>query len=162
MDPVEDQFASLRRLLVVKRHEQPPPGYFDRLPDRIQHRLAAGEAGRPASWWQSLLAQMDLRPAIAGAFALAVGALFLFGLSLPEQASRPQAQAPGIAADPWLQSARLETAWDRSSAPVMGELRSASSISPVLSAGQPGAAMPFGRLQSLDRIQRVNYTVPGQ
>ena len=39
MDPDRQSFEALRRLLALKRHEQPPPGYYEHLRDRVLDRL---------------------------------------------------------------------------------------------------------------------------
>jgi len=71
-DPGE--FEALRKLLALKRHEQPPPGYFNRLPDQIAARLARGEG--KSRFWEDFLGQFVFRPAFSYGFALAAfGAL---------------------------------------------------------------------------------------
>jgi hypothetical protein len=72
MDP--ENFEALRRLMVVKRHEAPPPGYFNRLPGTIMTRIERGEG--KFSFWERISADFTLRPAFAYAFVLAAcGAL---------------------------------------------------------------------------------------
>ena len=69
-----NEFEALRKLLALKRHELPPPGYFSRLPDKIAVRLERGE-GR-LSLWERISAGFTFRPAFAYSFALAAfGAL---------------------------------------------------------------------------------------
>jgi hypothetical protein len=69
-------FDSLRKLMRLKHYEQPPPGYFRRLPDKIIFRLERGE-GQPGIW-EKLVMALALRPAVAYGFSLAsFGALTL-------------------------------------------------------------------------------------
>ena len=76
MKPAPEDFARLQKLLAVKRHEQPPPGYHDRLPGQIIARLQAEAAAQPEPWWRQLLASFHTKPAWAIAFSvLALGAL---------------------------------------------------------------------------------------
>ncbi len=89
MNPPSDDFAALRRLLALKRHEQPPPGYFDRLADSIMVQIEAATLKVP--WWERLGGR-ELAPALAGAFALLVGGVYLVGLS---SADRPDAAPAG-------------------------------------------------------------------
>lgn len=69
-----EDFEALRKLMALKRHEMPPPGYFRRLPGTIVARIERGE-GR-LSFWERISADFTLRPAFAYAFVLAAcGAL---------------------------------------------------------------------------------------
>jgi hypothetical protein len=80
MDPVPPQskdFERLQRLLALKRHESPPPGFHERFPDLVRSRIARAEA-EPASWWRRWLEQMSFNPAMATAYA-AVATLLVFG-----------------------------------------------------------------------------------
>jgi hypothetical protein len=55
--------------MALKRHEVPPPGYFNRLPGTIIDRIEMGE-GR-LNVWERLHAAFTIRPAFAYAFVLA-------------------------------------------------------------------------------------------
>ena len=61
-------------MLALKRYEQPPPGYFGRLPDRIASRLE--REGAKSGFWEKILAGFTFRPVFAYSFAMAAfGAL---------------------------------------------------------------------------------------
>lgn len=82
MSPENQDFESLRRLLKLKRYEQPPPRYFNefsgRVIDRIRSDLspARSEAAMEMTWLQRLLSAFDAKPLLAGAFgAVVVGVL---------------------------------------------------------------------------------------
>jgi hypothetical protein len=71
-DPGE--FESLRKLMALKRYEQPPPGYFNRLPGKILDRIERGEG--QSGLWAKFVTAFAFRPAMAYGFALAAfGAL---------------------------------------------------------------------------------------
>lgn len=96
MNPDSENFDSLRRLLALKRHEQPPPGYFNRFSREVIARIKAGESGGEMSWqmplWERLLGFFDVKPVFAGAFGMAVCALLISGVIASENSS-------GIASD---------------------------------------------------------------
>jgi hypothetical protein len=68
MNPEQENFDALRKLLALKRHEVPPPGYFDHLPRRISTRLHAHE-GAP-SVWESAWDWFHANASLAYAFGL--------------------------------------------------------------------------------------------
>jgi hypothetical protein len=72
MDPEKSQ--ALLKLMALKRHELPPPGYFNRLPGNIIARIEGGDG--QLGFWERVSASFAVRPAFAYAFALAAcGAL---------------------------------------------------------------------------------------
>jgi hypothetical protein len=78
MDPESHQFEQLRRLLVLKRYEQPPPGYFNRFSGQVIARIQAGERGEAEwtllqRWWMAI----EGKPGLAGAFGAAVCVLLI-------------------------------------------------------------------------------------
>jgi hypothetical protein len=85
MEPVtnqsDPQTDRLLRLLALKRHEQPPPGYFDYFAGKVIARIEAAEIAGQSSWWQRLVAQFDARPMLACAYGVGVGAILVFGVS---------------------------------------------------------------------------------
>jgi hypothetical protein len=107
MNPDSENFDSLRQLLVLKRHEIPPPGYFDRFSRDVMARIKAGENGGAVgfelSWFQRLLSVFDVKPVFAGAFGTAVCAFLISGVISSEQApavgsAAPSSVNPSIAA----------------------------------------------------------------
>ncbi len=107
MAPEQDDFQQLRRLLALKRHEQPPPGYFDNFSREIILRLRAGEAtpkfslleifSADAPWLQRLLSLVQNRPALAGGFGFAACSLLVAGLLLSEPNNAQELSAGAFA-----------------------------------------------------------------
>jgi hypothetical protein len=90
MNSDPENFESLRRLLAWKRHEQPPPGYFNDFSRRVIARIEAGEQGTDRAGWSTWLLRVWLalqaRPAFAGAFGAAVCAFLVVGMVGSEEA----------------------------------------------------------------------------
>jgi hypothetical protein len=89
---MEENFDSLKKLLALKRHEQPPPGYFNTFSSKVLARIQAGEAAAPKTWWQRLMS-FNARPVMAGVYG--VTALLMAGFILAV-ASKP----PGTTSQP--------------------------------------------------------------
>ena len=95
MSQDSQDFGSLRRLLALKRHEQPPPGYFNDFSSQVIARIKAGDRAEEsamerlfweAPWLQRLWAAIETKPIIAGAFGTAVCALLIGGIIYSEKA----------------------------------------------------------------------------
>ncbi len=108
MNENENNFESLRRLLALKRHETPPPGYFENFSSEVTARIRAGDAGRMESasrqlpWLFRLLSAFEAKPAFSGAFASALCMFLLFGIvyaERPDSAAQPLL-TPTVQADP--------------------------------------------------------------
>jgi len=80
-----DDFEQLRKLLALKRHEVPPPGYFDRFSGNVIARLHAPEPAPKPTWLQLLGLDFDLKPAFLCATGVAVFALFSLGIIMATQ-----------------------------------------------------------------------------
>jgi hypothetical protein len=74
MSPEQQNFDQLRRLLALKRHEVPPPGYYANFSREVVARIRAGERGESASsrewqtgWWHRFWNVLEAQPVLAGA-----------------------------------------------------------------------------------------------
>jgi hypothetical protein len=75
-----ENFDSLEKLLRLKRHEQPPPRYFNEFSGRVISRIERGEAR--LSWWERF--GFDLRPALAAGAGLVACGLIVYGVATTE------------------------------------------------------------------------------
>jgi hypothetical protein len=162
MNETEPNFESLRRLLALKRHETPPPGYFNNFSRQVIARIRAGESETSPSladqvfggmpWFLRLLQSFETKPVYAGGFATALCGLLLFGAVMaqrPESISQiilqPTVQdaAPLIAsATPTALAQPVNPMFDNSTNPVV-------SFSPA-----PSGQIPFSP-------QFANFPVSG-
>ena len=116
MNPApEDNFEQLQKLLALKRHEAPPPGYWNDFSAKVCARIEAAEAARPVSLWQRLFVTFDAKPIMACTYGLAVGGLTLFAVYYAsnlgtESAHSPLGDEPSVVVSPALQSSPAEFA----------------------------------------------------
>jgi len=95
----ENNFDELRKLLVLKRHEQPPPGYFEDLPDNIMRRIHAGDTAADLPWLVRLFQYRFVRSAFVGSLGTALAALMVYGVISSQQTTAPTRPGldPGVA-----------------------------------------------------------------
>jgi len=166
MNENQSNFESLRRLLALKRHEMPPPGFFDNFSRRVIARIRAGEAETPASlskrlseqvpWLLKFLQAFEAKPVFAGAYASALCLLLIAGVIFAE---RPEpASQTSLEAMPQTASLLAPTTLAAlPPQPVNQILIADNSTNPVFnfqSAASPFGQIPFG-------AQPVSYSLPG-
>lgn len=103
----EENFEALQKLLALKRHEVPPPGYFNDFSAKVCARIEAAESSQPASWWHRLLVSFDAKPIVACTYGLALGGLTLFAVYSAsnlgvEDVQRPTGEGSSLVASPAL------------------------------------------------------------
>jgi len=99
MNPDSEQFEQLRKLLTLKRHEQPPPGYFNRFSDQVIARIKSGETGeKEMTWFRKLWLLLETKPMLTGAFGAAVCALAISGIVFSDDTESPGSTAHNAAA----------------------------------------------------------------
>jgi hypothetical protein len=95
MNSSPEDFEDLRRLLALKRHEQPPPGYFRYLPDKVMMRIE-NSLSEHSTWWEWLVQKLDAQPVLAGAYAFAISGLMLLGFKLSQDLQHEPAVEGGL------------------------------------------------------------------
>jgi len=95
MNSSPEDFRDLRRLLALKRHEQPPPGYFHYLPDKVAMRIEREDLSEYSTWWEWLVEKLDAQPVLAGAYAFAISGLMLLGFKVSQDVQNEAAASPG-------------------------------------------------------------------
>src|SRR3954454_7241532 len=91
MSNAPEEFEQLRKLLKLKRHEQPPPGFFNdfssRVLDGIESKKAANQSDRLAEhapWLARFFHLLETNVIAAGGFATAVCAMLVGGVVYSE------------------------------------------------------------------------------
>jgi hypothetical protein len=86
MNPEQEDFRALRQLLVLKRYEQPPPGYFNNFSAKIVARIESGEmaAAENPSWAVRFWQFFENKPLFAGAFGMFACGLLVSGVVYSE------------------------------------------------------------------------------
>jgi hypothetical protein len=166
MNENQPNFEPLRRLLALKRHEMPPPEYFDVLSKRVIERIRAGEAETPASlserlsdqvpWLLKFLQAFEAKPVFAGAYASALCLLLIAGVILAER-PEPTSQA---SFEPMPQTVSLLTPTTLAALPqqpVNQMLIADNSTNPVFNI--QSTSSPFGQISF--GAQPVSYSLPG-
>ncbi len=162
-----ENFDSLRRLLALKRHEEPPPGYFNRFSSQVIARIESGERGEKLSvlgwllweapWLERLWASLEAKPVLAGAFGVAVCGLLITGVMTSDKTeTTPVALIPATA--PVSGSVQIATV-SAVEHPLLARpaVLETSSTNPVGIPDDPFFGS-FGKLQ----VQRAAWSFPGR
>ena len=107
-DPLPEDVEPLRRLLALKRHETPPPGYFRTFSRQVIQRIEAEEQATVASGWRSWLTRFPVPTAwlhpnawiASGLALLAVTAIFLRKSDAQPGSSPSNPQSAGLGFNP--------------------------------------------------------------
>lgn len=167
MNETEPNFEALRQLLALKKHELPPPGYFNRFSGEVVSRIRAGESARPetamerlfveAPWLLKIIQAFESKPAFTGVFASALCLLIVAGIVYTDNpTAAPDATAPGQVSQSGSPMAALSPGFlNASPSDVQSGL--VSSTNPVLSLDSSAApnASPFGNPNPL--LQPVSF-----
>ena len=164
----QNNFAELIRLLKIKQHEVPPPGYFDDFSGQIISRIRAGEAGgrqtvverlqAEAPWLAKFLRIFETRPGLIGGFATSLCLLLVLVVVFAERSD--------VASNNLLSVAE-PTAAMNSSVAAMAEpsLLTASDASGIVASTNPVTSLQptttlFGQAGGSTLFQPAGY-IPG-
>ncbi|HZV36264.1 MAG TPA: hypothetical protein VFB72_16930 [Verrucomicrobiae bacterium] len=83
MSTAPEEFEKLQQLLKLKRHEQPPPGYFNNFPTLVINRLerAAEQQSGLQAWFSRAVGILETNPVAAGLFGMSVCGLLISGIA---------------------------------------------------------------------------------
>ncbi len=167
MTPGSEEFDALRRLLKLKRYEQPRPGYFNDLSRQVVARIRAGEGAGSASpspeldisWLQALWGWFEGRPALAGLCGAAICVMLVVGVTY---SGRVKTESPVSASQGTPPGQPMESA---AMPYVVMQLPQERSV--LISSTNPTIALPasgslFDQIQNLGqpRAQTVNMLTP--
>src|SRR6185436_577887 len=99
MDSEYEQFDQVRKLLALKKYEQPPPRYFQEFSGKVIARLQSLEP-QPVSWRQRFGLDFEWHPAMMGAFGVVVCGLLLVGVVSSSGDSQSGSPTFALTSDP--------------------------------------------------------------
>jgi hypothetical protein len=157
MNPSPEEFDRLRKLLTLKRHESPPPGYFNHFSDKIIARIDAEGPCIRISWWQRLFPELDTKPVLACAYGLVIMGLLAIGVGVSQSLDTEATAGPNLGRPWFAQAPASDAVWPVSvpvaQAPLTGQTNPASSVNPVISSGAPSFLFDVNRLKV--EVERV-------
>ena len=165
MSENENDFKSLRRLMSLKRHETPPPGYFNNFSGLVlqlirsdQARASAGLSGELFSHapWLLKFVQLLNKPVYAGGIAGALCMVLFFGIIYAER--------PDMTPEPLLQTQNQEA-----TSASLASLSPSALSQPAQSIGIVSSTNPVFSLQAVASnfappsplAQPVSLSLPG-
>ena len=165
MNQKENNFEDLKRLLKLKQHEIPPPGYFNHFSGDVISRIRAGETGAPegflarfesGTFMGSLLQLFQAKPGVIGGFATSLCLLLLISVVMVE---RPDgtSSAGGMAGLPSDQGGLIASGMPLLPA---GDSGISVSTNPIVSL-QPSATL-FSSSQQNPLFQPAAFVTTGQ
>ena len=160
METEHNPFEQVRQLLALKKHEQPPPRFFQDFSGQVIARLRALESARSITWRQRLGLDFDLKPAMIGACGVVVSGLLLVGVLTSMGESQPASQLSSATETSVLLAVpttgpALPGGWNIS--PIDRPDSLASSTAPVGGASAPDS--PFRQL--VPHAQPVSFSLGG-
>ena len=106
MENENQDFSQLKKLLALKRHEEPPPGYFNKFSSNVISRIRAERSAEQdpmrkleseAPWLMRFWRALEGKPMFGAAFGAAVCGLVLAGILMAEKPVNPSRLAtPGL------------------------------------------------------------------
>ena len=148
MNPQPENFERLQKLLALKRHEQPPLGYFEKLSNQIADQIAHEKELELLPWWRRLVLSFEFKPAFVCALGVVLCGLFSAGVITALQVDPTKS---AVADEVSLQA---QTATDAGLLPT-SPADVQSSIEPVLTS--PSSGSPFDHIDL--RVQRASYSL---
>ena len=159
MNPSPEEFDSLRKLIALKKYEQPPPGFFNHFSDKVIARIEAEKLVARPSFWQRLFPDLEAKPVLACAYGLVITGLLVVGLGISESAEPEESPAPNLGS-PWFAaqtpapSSTLPVT-PTASRPLPEQSTTASSVVPVFSSS--ASKSPFDVPQN--NYKPVSYSL---
>jgi len=155
MNRAPEEFDQLRKLLVLKRHETPPPAFFNHFSDKIIARIEAEALVARISWWQRLFPDLDAKPVLACAYGLVITGLLVVGLGISESLEPEESAAVNLGS-PWL-AVQTPAAIPSATTPrhLTEPNTGTSSVNPVFtSSAPPRSLFDLNRLP----VEQVSYS----
>jgi hypothetical protein len=160
MSSQPENFDRIQKLLSLKRHEVPPPRFFNEFAKGVIARLDTPEHEGPSTWWQRLGLDFDLKPAMVCAAGMTVSALLLFGILASLQLTETPAVAFQPGTDPTREplvltppGAQLTVAGLNNLKPIARPEEIPPSTLPIVSAS--ASASPFSQFQW--QVQKASW-----
>jgi hypothetical protein len=153
-----EDFDGLRKLLLLKLYEQPPPGFFGHFSDKVIARIEAEGLTARATWWRRCFQELDAKPLLACAYGLVIVGLLVVGLGVTQSAGPEEIASPTLGS-PWFAQAPPSTLQVNTAVPtrqLTDKTGSESSVNPVFTGSTPSSLFDVNRL----RVERTSYNLP--
>ena len=149
-----EEFEKLQKLLKLKRHEQPPPGYFNNFSSRVISRIEklqiSNDPWAKAPWVGRIFAVLESNPIAAGLFGISVCGLLISGIFYSQSKDAGEFSM-NPAADDLADAGKPAADWSKS----VKTDSTAPSVNPMFNTNVPGGI--FGSLDKLS-VQQVNFS----